>query len=41
MGLLSSILGIFGFGIGIAIGFVIGFFFFIYSEPEDVEVTIS
>ncbi|KAK2993119.1 hypothetical protein RJ640_021791 [Escallonia rubra] len=37
MGFLSSFVGIFGFGIGISVGLIIGFYFFIYSEPEDVE----
>lgn len=40
MGLLSTFLGIFGFLIGSLIGIVIGFYLFIYSEPEDVEVTM-
>ncbi|KAK2993121.1 hypothetical protein RJ640_021793 [Escallonia rubra] len=37
MGFLSSLVGILGFGIGISVGLIIGFYFFIYSEPEDVE----
>ncbi|XP_016454561.1 synaptotagmin-3 isoform X1 [Nicotiana tabacum] len=37
MGLLSSLLGILGFGIGFLLGVFIGFYFFIYSEPTDVE----
>ncbi|KAJ7970449.1 synaptotagmin-3 [Quillaja saponaria] len=37
MGFLSSFLGIFGFLIGISVGLLVGFFFFIYSEPKDVE----
>lgn len=37
MGFLSSLLGILGFAIGSLIGLVIGFYFFIYSEPEDVQ----
>ncbi|KAK9283339.1 hypothetical protein L1049_011579 [Liquidambar formosana] len=37
MGFLSSFLGILGFGIGIPIGLLIGFFFFIYSEPRAVK----
>ncbi|KAL6977208.1 Synaptotagmin-3 [Sarracenia purpurea var. burkii] len=37
MGFLSSILGILGFGIGFPIGLLIGFYFFVFSEPKDVE----
>ncbi|KAJ7975054.1 synaptotagmin-3 [Quillaja saponaria] len=37
MGLVSIFLGIFGFLIGIPFGLLVGFFFFIYSEPKDVE----
>ncbi|KAK3000621.1 hypothetical protein RJ639_020713 [Escallonia herrerae] len=37
MGFLSSFVGIFWFGIGISVGLIIGFYFFIYSEPKDVE----
>ncbi|KAK6136179.1 hypothetical protein DH2020_030070 [Rehmannia glutinosa] len=37
MGLLSSLLGILGFGIGFPFGIFIGFYFFIYSESKDVE----
>ncbi|KAA8539302.1 hypothetical protein F0562_025994 [Nyssa sinensis] len=37
MGLLSTFLGILGFGIGIPIGLFIGFYFFVYSEPKHVE----
>ncbi|KAJ4720772.1 synaptotagmin-3 [Melia azedarach] len=36
MGFLSSVLGIFGFGIGLALGLLVGFFFFIYSNPKEV-----
>ncbi|KAK6136047.1 hypothetical protein DH2020_030213 [Rehmannia glutinosa] len=38
MGLLSSLLGILGFGIGFPFGLFIGFYFFIYSESKDVEM---
>lgn len=38
MGIISTILGVFGFGIGITIGIVIGYFMFIYSQPTDVKV---
>ncbi|XP_042063222.1 synaptotagmin-2-like [Salvia splendens] len=37
MGIISTILGVFGFGIGIGIGVVIGYFLFIYSQPTDVK----
>ncbi|KAJ8754096.1 hypothetical protein K2173_001994 [Erythroxylum novogranatense] len=37
MGLQSSLLGIIGFGIGIPIGLLLGFFIFLYSEPQDVK----
>lgn len=41
MGFLGSLFGILGFGIGSLIGLVIGFYLFIYSEPEDVQVIMS
>ncbi|KAG6412708.1 hypothetical protein SASPL_125393 [Salvia splendens] len=37
MGLLSSLLGMIGFGIGLPIGLFIGFYLFVYSESEDVQ----
>ncbi|TYI07710.1 hypothetical protein ES332_A10G245200v1 [Gossypium tomentosum] len=37
MGFLSTLLGIFGFGIGTSIGLLIGFFLFIYSKPKTVK----
>ncbi|OIT31322.1 PREDICTED: synaptotagmin-3 [Nicotiana attenuata] len=37
MEFLSSLLGILGFGIGFLLGVLIGFYFFIYSQPTDVE----
>ncbi|GAA0163247.1 membrane trafficking regulatory protein [Lithospermum erythrorhizon] len=37
MGFLGSLVGILGFGIGFPVGIVIGFYFFVYSEPDDVE----
>lgn len=37
MGLLSSLLGVLGYGIGLPIGLLIGFYIFIYCEPSDVE----
>ncbi|XP_044509247.1 synaptotagmin-3-like [Mangifera indica] len=39
MGFVSSLLGILGFAIGIPVGLLVGFFFFIYSEPDEVEDT--
>lgn len=40
MGIISTITGVFGFGIGIAIGLVIGYFLFVYLESADVKVSI-
>ncbi|KAI3930783.1 hypothetical protein MKX01_037229 [Papaver californicum] len=37
MGILSSILGFFGFGFGMAFGLVIGYYLFIYFQPYDVK----
>ncbi|XP_022769209.1 synaptotagmin-2 isoform X1 [Durio zibethinus] len=37
MGLLSSVLGVFGFGIGTSVGLVIGYYMFIYFLPTDVK----
>ncbi|CAH9090202.1 unnamed protein product [Cuscuta europaea] len=37
MGVLGSLLGIFGFCIGVPIGLTIGYFLFIYDEPTDVK----
>ncbi|XP_022996518.1 synaptotagmin-2-like isoform X2 [Cucurbita maxima] len=37
MGLLSSILGFFGFGLGTSIGIAIGYYMFIYFQPSDVK----
>ncbi|KAL8135697.1 hypothetical protein AgCh_010359 [Apium graveolens] len=37
MGVISSIAGFFGFGVGISIGLVIGYFLFIYTLPTDVK----
>ncbi|PIN08527.1 hypothetical protein CDL12_18900 [Handroanthus impetiginosus] len=37
MGFLTSLLGILGFGIGLPFGLLIGFYFFIYAESEDVK----
>jgi hypothetical protein len=40
MGVISMILGFYGFGIGVSAGVVIGYFLFIYSQPSDVEVNV-
>ncbi|CAK9178402.1 unnamed protein product [Ilex paraguariensis] len=37
MGIVSTVMGFFGFGIGITIGLVIGYYLFIYFQPTDVE----
>ncbi|GAB4854957.1 Synaptotagmin-3 [Ancistrocladus abbreviatus] len=37
MGFLSTLLGILGFGIGLPLGLIVGFFYFVYSEPLDVK----
>ncbi|KAK1392917.1 putative Calcium lipid binding protein [Heracleum sosnowskyi] len=37
MGVVSSFMGIFGFGLGITIGLVIGYYLFIYFQPTHVE----
>ncbi|KAK1305354.1 Synaptotagmin-2 [Acorus calamus] len=37
MGLLSSLFGLCGFGVGISAGLVIGYYFFIYFQPSDVK----
>ena len=37
MGILSSILGFCGFGIGTSIGIVIGYYMFIYFQPTHVK----
>ncbi|KAL3514786.1 hypothetical protein ACH5RR_027503 [Cinchona calisaya] len=37
MGIISTIMGVFGFGIGITVGLVIGYFLFIYFQPTDVK----
>uniref|UniRef100_A0A2P2KZP5 Uncharacterized protein MANES_05G145400 n=1 Tax=Rhizophora mucronata TaxID=61149 RepID=A0A2P2KZP5_RHIMU len=37
MGILSSILGLFGFGMGTSIGVVVGYFMFIYFQPTHVK----
>ncbi|KAH7841002.1 hypothetical protein Vadar_024391 [Vaccinium darrowii] len=37
MGFVSTVLGILGFGIGLPLGILIGFYFFVFSKPKDVE----
>ncbi|WOL17368.1 putative serine/threonine protein kinase IRE isoform X1 [Canna indica] len=39
MGFISSILGFFGFEIGIVVGLVIEYYLFIYFQPTDVKLT--
>lgn len=41
MGILSTILGFWGFGVGTSIGLVIGYYMFIYFQPTDVKVSVS
>ncbi|XP_047325567.1 synaptotagmin-2-like [Impatiens glandulifera] len=37
MGIISTIMGFFGFGVGITIGLVVGYYLFIYFQPTDVK----
>ncbi|CAL9163194.1 synaptotagmin-3-like isoform X1 [Musa acuminata AAA Group] len=37
MGLVDTLLGVVGFGLGIAIGLVVGYFFYVYFQPSDVK----
>eukprot|EP00262_Sarcandra_glabra_P006224 TRINITY_DN1834_c0_g1_i1.p1 TRINITY_DN1834_c0_g1~~TRINITY_DN1834_c0_g1_i1.p1 ORF type:complete len:487 (-),score=102.01 TRINITY_DN1834_c0_g1_i1:223-1683(-) len=37
MGFLSSVMGFFGFGVGVSTGLVIGYYLFIYFQPTDVK----
>ncbi|KAB2091468.1 hypothetical protein ES319_A03G193100v1 [Gossypium barbadense] len=37
MGFFSTILGLFGFGVGISAGLVIGYYLFIFFQPSDVK----
>lgn len=39
MGIVSTIAGTFGFGIGVSIGLVMGYYFFIYFQPSTVQVS--
>lgn len=41
MGFLSSLLGFLGYLIGSVIGLAIGFYFFIYSQPEEADEVID
>jgi hypothetical protein len=38
MGVVSTVLGFSGFGFGFSAGIVIGYFLFIYVQPNDVKV---
>ncbi|CAM0945777.1 unnamed protein product [Alopecurus aequalis] len=37
MGIFSTVLGFFGFGVGVTMGLVIGYYLFIYFQPTDVK----
>lgn len=37
MGFFSTVLGFFGFGVGVTMGLVIGYFLFVYFQPTDVK----
>lgn len=37
MGFFSTVLGFFGFGVGVAMGLVIGYYLFVYFQPTDVK----
>ncbi|CAI9755914.1 unnamed protein product [Fraxinus pennsylvanica] len=37
MGIISTLMGFFGFGLGIVFGLAIGYFLFIYLQPTDVK----
>lgn len=41
MGIISTILGFCGFGVGTSIGLVVGYYMFIYFQPTDVKVSLS
>lgn len=38
MGVVSTVLGLSGFGVGVSAGVVIGYYMFIYFQPSDVKV---
>lgn len=39
MGIISTVLGFFGFGFGTFLGLLIGYFLFIYTQSSDVQVS--
>jgi hypothetical protein len=41
MGLLSTVMGVVGFGWGISLGLVVGYFVFIYLQSTDVKARCS
>nr|CAB3454076.1 unnamed protein product [Digitaria exilis] len=41
MGVISTVLGFSGFGFGFSAGIVIGYFLFIYVQPNDVKVYVT
>jgi hypothetical protein len=41
MGVVSMVLGVFGFGIGVSIGLVSGYYFFIYFQSSNVYFSIG
>lgn len=41
MGIVSTVLGFSGFGVGVSAGLVIGYYLFIFFQPTDVKVIIS
>ncbi len=40
MGIVTTVLGLVGFGWGFALGLVLGYFIFIYLQPNDVKVLL-
>ncbi len=40
MGIVTTVLGLVGFGWGVALGLVLGYFIFIYLQPNDVKVLL-
>lgn len=40
MGIVSTVLGFSGFGVGVSAGLVIGYYLFIFFQPTDVKVII-
>lgn len=41
MGFFRTVLGFFGFGVGVTMGLVIGYYLFIYFQPTDVKVRFA